>query len=398
MAAANIVGSVFSIALFIYLARTLKAEAFGSISYAHSIMFYLLNFVDLGLSTYGIREVAKDRARVSEYVSEIVSFKLLLASTLFVIIVAATFISCPSAQFRILMTEVALLLFASALSTDWAFQGQEKMHMVLVSFAVTTALQFALIYTLVKGPNDLLKSALVYSLAAFLIPVLFLLHFRYRPKLKTSYLKQIKRYLSSSIIIWAIAIFAQVYNGLDIVILGLFRSPGEVGYFTIARRAAGGMTLLMVFLANALLPRLSSTFRTNINEFNRATGKFLKVASFLTILVFLPLIALSSHIITFALGNEYLPASIPFKIMGAGLILVVFNLPYSTGLVAAGMEKEVMKQALASACLSVISNIFLMPKYGMVGAAISFLFAETLALIWILWAYHRKIGLSALRS
>ena len=80
MAAANMVGSLFSISLFIYLARTLKAEAFGTVSYAHSFAFYLLNFVDLGLTTYGIREVAKDRSKVSEYVSGIVSFRLVIAA------------------------------------------------------------------------------------------------------------------------------------------------------------------------------------------------------------------------------------------------------------------------------------------------------------------------------
>jgi len=175
--------------------------------------------------------------------------------------------------------------------------------------------------------------------------------------------------------------------------LGLFKSPEEVGYFTIARRAIGGSTILMVFLANALLPRLSATFSNDICQFNSATGKFLKISSFLTVFVFLPLIALSDHIITFSLGNEYLPASLPFKIMGLGLIIVLFNLPYSTGLIAAGKEREVLRQVLASASLSVILNIFLMPKYGMIGAAVSFVFAEILAILWILWAYRKNIGI-----
>jgi O-antigen/teichoic acid export membrane protein len=256
MAAANIVGSLFSVTLFIYLARTLQAEAFGRVSYAHSFIFYLLNFVDLGLTTYGIREVAKDRNRASEYVSEIVSFKLLIAGSLFIILVAATFLSSPSSSFRIIMLGASLLLFSSAMSTEWAYQGQEKMHMVFISFAATTLLQLVMVWVFVKGPYDMLKATPAYSLAAFIIPILFLISFRYRPKLDFTYLKRIKRYLASSLIIWLIAIFAQVYNGLDIVLLGLFRSPEEVGYFTIARRAIGGCTLLMVFLANALLPRL----------------------------------------------------------------------------------------------------------------------------------------------
>ncbi|MCX5665487.1 MAG: flippase [Candidatus Omnitrophica bacterium] len=391
MAAANIVGSLFSITLFIYLARTLRAEAFGTVSYAHSFVFYLLNFVDLGLTTYGIREVAKYKGRVSEYVSEIVSFKLLIASVLFIVLMAATFLSSPSESFRIVMLGASLLLFVSALSTEWAYQGQEKMHMVLVSVATTTFLQLALVWAFVKGPGDLLKTTPVYSLAAFLTPILFLIHFRYKPKLDFTYLKQIKRYLASSLVIWLIAIFAQVYNGLDIVLLGLFKSPEEVGYFTIARRAIGGSTLLMVFLANALLPRLAATFTSNVCEFNSATGKFLKISSSLTVLVFLPIIVFSDHIISFALGREYLPACLPFKIMGLGLIMVLFNLPYSTGLVAAGKEREVLKQVLASASLSVLLNIFLMPKYGMIGAAISFLCAEILAIILIMWAYRKHI-------
>ena len=45
---------------------------------------------------------------------------------------------------------------------------------------------------LVKGPGDILKATPAYSLAAFIIPVIFLIHFRYRPKLDFAYLKQIK--------------------------------------------------------------------------------------------------------------------------------------------------------------------------------------------------------------
>jgi O-antigen/teichoic acid export membrane protein len=220
------------------------------------------------------------------------------------------------------------------------------------------------------------------------------MHFKYRPQLDTKYLKQIKVYLSSSIIIWSIAIFAQVYNGLDIVLLGVFRSPEEVGCFTVARRVIGGCTLLMIFLANALLPRLSSTFLTkDIGQFTAATHKFLKISAFLAVFALLPLVAMSDHIIEFALGSEYLPAAMPFKIMAVAFVFVMLNLPYSTGLVAAGFEKAVLKQVLASAAVSVVLNIALMPRYGMIGASVSFFFAEAVAIIWVLYAYHRHIGI-----
>ena len=72
-------------------------------------------------------------------------------------------------------------------------------------------------------------------------------------------------------------------------------------------------------------------------------------------------------------------------------MIILFNLPFSTGLIASGFEKDVLKQAFASAVLSISSNFILMPKYGMLGGSISFVLAESLALVWILYLYRNKI-------
>jgi O-antigen/teichoic acid export membrane protein len=90
-------------------------------------------------------------------------------------------------------------------------------------------------------------------------------------------------------------------------------------------------------------------------------------------------------------GQGYVFAALPLKIMVLALVLILFNLPFSTGLIAACYERDVLKQAAASAALSLILNLVLMPKYGMIGGAISFFFAEALALVWILTLYHKRI-------
>lgn len=389
--AANAAGAVFTVLLFIYLARVLEAEAFGYLSYAMTIVFYLLNFVDVGLSTYGIREVAKDRKRVSDYVSDIVSFKLSIASLIAGVFIILTFLLPGSIILKFLMAETALLLFVSALATEWAFQGMEMMHMVFISISVTTFLQLLLNTLLVREPQHLLRVPLINFLAAIPIIFIFLKRLNFRIKLKGLDFKRIRLYLSSSVMIWGISVFAQAYNNLDIVILGFFRRPEEVGSFTIARRFIGGVALLMVFLANAVLPHLSCTFCSDFEKFHRATKRFLKMAVIIIIFLLLPVIFFSGGLISVTVGAEYMGASIPLKIMAVALILVLFNLPFSTGLIAAGFEKEILKQAAGSATLSFISNFILIPRYGMIGAAVSFLLAEGLALAWILNIYSKKI-------
>jgi len=394
MAAANAVAALCGIFVYIYLARVLHPAGFGRLAYVQSLVFYLLNFVDLGLTTYGIREVSKDRKRVSEYVSEIVSFRLLIALFLYLAVVALSYLFPQLAEIRALLLETALLFFIAACATEWAFQGIEAMHMVLVSFALTAALQISLVYIAVKGPADILKVPLAQYLAAIPILLIFLRHFRFAFRIKGDDLIRMKRYLSSALVIWGISIFAQVYNGLDIILLGFFRSPEEVGCFTIARRAVGGITLLMVFLVNAALPRLAFTFAGDRAGFTEATRAFLKLTVSAALLILVPAVLFSDKIILLSVGEEYLAADLTMKIMLSSLLLVLINIPYSTGLVAAGMERKVLAQTIGSAAVNVILNVVLMGRYGMVGAAVSFLAAELVALCWILSIYKNKIGFS----
>jgi len=391
MAAANVVSSLFSVVLFVYLARTLMPDAFGYLSYAFTLIFFVANFIDLGLSTYGMREISKNRPRLSDYVSEIVSFRFIIAGILYVVFVIVAFLWPNAGVLKAVILSSSLMLFVFGFATEWAFQGIEKMHMVFISSTVTSVLQVGLIYILVRGPGDLLKVPVLYFVGALPIIVAFLVLLKFRLKVKVSDLRRMMSYLSSSLVIWLISVFAQVYNGLDIFIVGLFRSIAEVGSFTVARRITGGVVGFMLFLANAVLPRLSHALTKDLCQFRLATQKFLKLAIFLTIFGFLPLILFSKEFISVTFGREYLSANVPLKIMLAGLALVLFNLPYSTGLIACGLEKEVLKQTIGSAAINIVSNFILVPRYGIIGASLSFFLAEAFALAWILWAYKRKM-------
>jgi O-antigen/teichoic acid export membrane protein len=398
LAAANIVSSLFGITLFIYLARVLGPDSFGYISYALTIAFFLANFVDMGLSTYGIREIAKNASRVSDYASEIVSFRFLMASILFFLLIIATLLSTHLFILKMVIIASSLMLFTFALATEWVFQGIEKMRMVLISFFVTSALQLTLTYLFVKSPADLFKAPVIYFAATIPILLIYLKILNFRVLLRIDDIKKMMAYLSSALVIWSISIFAQVYNGLDVFILGLFRPIQEVGYFTIARRVIGSFIFFMIFLTNAVLPKLSYASCNDSVLFRATTRKFFKLAALATLFVLVPSILLSKKIIILAVGNEYLPAVAPLNIMIVGLVFVLFNLPFSTGLIACGREKDVMIQTAASAVLSLLLNFIIIPRYGIIGASVSFTIVEIFAFAWILWIYESRVRYAGVKN
>lgn len=392
MAGANVASNLFSVILFVYLARVLGPESFGLLSYIFTLVFFLANFVDLGLSTYGVREIAKDRSRASEYVSGIVSFRLVIAAILFAFFIFSGFLSRDMHHLKYLMLGSSVVFFMWAFGSEWAFQGLERMHMVFASMSVTGMLQLGLMILFVKTPADIAKVPVLYMAASIPMAVFLLSKLRFTLKINGVNLRRIATFLTSSFTIWGIGIFAQIYNSIDIFILGLSRTSEEVGYYTVARRFVATLAGLFAFLAAAVLPSLSSSACTkDIPRFRNATRKFLILGVFITVLMLLPLAIFGTDIVTLVVGSEYAPAGLPMKLMTAALALVLFNLPFSTGLIACGHEKDVLKQAFASAVVSVSSNFILMPKYGMIGGSISFLLAESLALIWILCLYRKRI-------
>jgi len=392
MAASNVASNLLSITLFIYLARTLGPESFGLLSYIFTLVFFLANFVDLGLSTYGVREVARDKSRATEYVSGIVSFRFVIASIMFGFFLLSGFLSRDIHHLKYLMLGSSIVFFMWAFGSEWAFQGLERMHMIFLSMTVTGALQLVLAVIFIKSPSDIAKVPVLYMAASIPMMVFMLVRMKFRLQIKWDELKRIATFLTSSFSIWSIGIFAQIYNSLDIFILGLSRTPEEVGYYTVARRIIGTLAGLFAFLAAAVLPSLSSSaFDKDVPRFKAATRKFLVLGVFLTIGLLLPLAIFGTTVITLVVGGEYSPAGLPLKLMIAALVLILFNLPFSTGLIASGHEKDVLKQAFASAVLSIGSNFILMPKYGMIGGSVSFLLAESLALVWVLCLYRKRI-------
>lgn len=391
LSAANILSSLLGVVAFIYLTRVLEAEMFGYLSYALAFVIYFATIVNLGLSTYGTREISKNRPAISEYVSNIVSLRVVVAIVLMLVISAIAIFSRQPSIVKTLIIQSSLLIMMAALANEWAFQGIEKMHMVFISMVLTTFLQLVMMVAFVKRPEDAIKVPLIYFLGALPTTVIFLRMLKFRMRISSLDFNILKIYFSSSIIIWLISIFAQVYNGLDIVILGFFRRPEEVGYFAVAKRFVGGIAFLTLFLANAALPRFSCTYRDDRRQFDSVIRKFLIISGVSIVAFLIPVMIFSQKLIALIVGNEYIAAGVPLSIMTIGLVFILLNIPFSTALIACGFEKDVLKQTIASASLNVISNFILMPKYGMIGGSISFLAAEALALGWILTAYAKRL-------
>ncbi|MGB2728533.1 MAG: oligosaccharide flippase family protein [Halobacteriota archaeon] len=87
--AAQFVVSILSLALSIFIARSLGDVIFGKFSFALTFTALFAVFSDLGYGTLLIREVARDKSQVSKYLNNVLCMRVLLSLVIFAIIVIA---------------------------------------------------------------------------------------------------------------------------------------------------------------------------------------------------------------------------------------------------------------------------------------------------------------------
>ena len=159
---------------FVYLGRILDPSGFGIIGFAAAFVSYFGLFVDFGFSTYGSREIAKDRRMVSKFVNNILSIKILLAIFSSLILILYVLFSEKSAVTKYVVLIMALNLFANAIALNWVFQAVEKMQYIAVRQVLSGLISLIGVIVFVHSKSDIVLAAAILSFSALIGNIWFI--------------------------------------------------------------------------------------------------------------------------------------------------------------------------------------------------------------------------------
>jgi O-antigen/teichoic acid export membrane protein len=158
-------GALFLVTL--RLAGVLGAENFGEFSFLQTIFVFLWMGVDLGLNMYATREVARNPGDVAPLLADLTAMRLALALALGGLALAGFSLRADPAT-TYLTAGFALYLVVRAVQPDWLLRGLERYRALALVNVATAALQLAITWLLIDGPEDYALSSLPW-LASYLI-------------------------------------------------------------------------------------------------------------------------------------------------------------------------------------------------------------------------------------
>jgi O-antigen/teichoic acid export membrane protein len=379
------IGILVPLFVYPYVARVLGAENTGKIAYSRSIIQYFLLFSSLGISSYGIREVAKvrnDKSKASRTISDLVAINVLMMIFVYLVLGVVIYAVRPLKDYRtILLLQSTLILF-NTVSVDWINAVYEDYLYITVRTVAVQLLYVVCVFLCVKRPDDYLKYVLITTGQVGIVSVANLFHCSRYFSFSGLSKGFLRHHIKPILVFFGNKLAISIYVSVDTTMLGAMQGDYAVGIYGASTKIYAIMKDLMAAVYEVCIPRISYE-KGRDNE--RGIGQILTQMFEITVLVIFPVVTglflLAEEVIAVLFGGEYQNSVPVLKILCISIGFAVFGgIVTSSYCIPMGKEKLALKATIYSASLNVILNCVMIPRYSYVGAAITTLTSEAFVL------------------
>ncbi|MEL6772720.1 MAG: flippase [Bacteroidota bacterium] len=393
MALAQVVTLVSGLATTAYLARTLGPSEYGVLRFGLAMLVYATVLVRLGFQTLGTRELARDSSRRAALVSHILSIRLVLFVVALSVYLGCVALLPKPIEFKMAVGVLGGALLGHALSLDWVYQGLQRMGYVVLQQVAGAIVVLLGVILLVGGPEDLVVAAWVTAMGLLAGPVaLVVVYWRQFGPVNLAFDRAAWiALLRPALPLAASAFMIALYYNMDQIMLGLLRTDAEVGLYAAGYRLVTAALAPAMVVYTAFLPTLSSAVgdRGLMRARARLHGR-VQLAMGLPICVGGTMLA--GPLIVLIGGPEYVAGTVALRILMVNMGVVYLNMMFGQPLPAWDLQKRHMYAISVGAVANIILNLVLIPRFGIVGAAVATLASEVAVLIGLATLHYRAVS------
>ncbi len=411
--AARVAAMGLGVVASMIIARIYGAEALGVVSVLYSFLLLTTLFTVLGTNTSMLRLIPEHIAKYSpasafavyrktQYfvagVSALVGGLLFWASGF----VAGTIFSKPDLEPYFILGAVCIVFKSLMILNTQAVRGLRLIRGFALMLTLPQLFNLALL--LILGSFFAGRDVPVYSLlggfALTGITGCVIMQYAFKTMIRpddTIRHTSMVEILSLSVAMLMTAAMHFLIGQTGIILLGMFRSAAEVGYYAVAVKLATLTSFILTAITSMAAPKFSELFhKGKMDELFSIAKKSAKLIFWTSTPILVLLLAFGRPVLGILFGRAFTVA------YGAMAILVlgqfVNSVSGSTGMFMSmtGREKQFGGIMLFAAVINVLLNLLLIPRFGIVGSAtagmVSLSFWNITALAYIKHEHGQTTG------
>ena len=394
--ACRIVQSVLALIISMLTARYLGPSNYGLISYASSIVAFVVPLMQLGLSNILVQETVQNPQEEGAIFGTSMVMSLCSAVACMVGVVAFAFVANANQTHVVAVCALysIVLIFQAMEMLQYWFQAKllSKYASIvsLCAYVVVSAYKFILLLT----EKSVYWFAVSNAMDAMLICVgLYGMYrklggqkLRFSMETARRMFARSKYYIVSSLMV---TVFAQT----DKIMLTLMINETATGYYSAAIACAGITGFVISAIIDSARPVILEAKKVSQSAYEKSITVLYSVIIYLALAQSLVMTIFARPLITILYGAEYLPASNILQVLVWYTTFSYLGGAKDIWILAEEKQKYLVVLNFAGAVSNVILNLILIPVLGATGAAIASLitqFFTNIVMMFVLKALRRN--------
>lgn len=396
------------------LAKLLGAEDFGTYTYIFSWIMLLSVLASFGIDDLSVREVSKYQSNNNNNELRgflrwsfltVLGLSLLVSLLLYFVFQIFTLPGIEGHQSLFSIALIAVPVIALIHLSQGQLRGLAQVipgklpeNIIRPIFLIVF-----IIIILVNGNSLTVNDAVIGNTIAFVIALLVSLTFLVKHSAGLfaggnieSAIDQRSMWVKSAPFFFFLSAIEIINSRADILMLGILSDSMSVGIYGIAARLVDFIPFVLMVINPVLAPVISKLYYSNsTRKLEVLYRKSARITFFMALPVFVLLAVFGKEILSL-FGSDFLPGYYVLIILGTSQLFNAFTGSVGNMLLMTGFEKETLISYGASVVLNILLNLWLIPIYGIYGAALATAFSLFLSNLLMCIYVFRKIGVSPL--
>ncbi|PMG18839.1 oligosaccharide flippase family protein, partial [Vibrio splendidus] len=262
-------GYLLTLVTMPYLIKTIGIEEFGVIVFSQTLVSYFIILIDYGFSITATKEISenrKNKGRINEIVSTVISIKIAIFTLGFLLYLLVLSIISPEEERLLIYIVTYFMGLSNVFFPVYYFQGVEKMHYTAIFNILPKVVVLCSVFVFVKSPADTLVVAIITSLGFAISGVTSLV---YSIHLGVRYVKPSLQQCLLSVkdarSVFVGMLSSNISSNSIVLFLGIFTSSSIVGTYSAVEKFVKPVSFFSNTLLQVIYPRMVDMKKNNLN-------------------------------------------------------------------------------------------------------------------------------------
>jgi O-antigen/teichoic acid export membrane protein len=376
----------------IYVARFLGPEKFGLLSYVLGFVMLFGTIASFGLNEILVRELLQEKTQIKELLSTAFFIRVFGFLMMGCIIIFALQFTNDDKYTHLMITIITLSIFFQSFNViDCYFQSQvQSKYVVIVQFIQLLITSLIKIFLIINKAT-LIWFAIVFLIDQALLAILLLSIYRWK-----------KEWFSVFSVRWELAkqlftnawplifsgMMVSIYMKIDLIMIKEMLDAKAVGIYAAAVKLCEVLYFLPVVVMSSLFPAVVEARKKDLIVYRKQVYRIYEIMIGATAIVAIITTFLADWIVYILYGSIYQEAATILQIYIWAFVFVSLGVVSSKYLVAENLEIYAMYRSILGAIINITLNWYLIPIYGIKGAAFATLITQIFVAYLFLFCFQ----------